>query len=113
MKRAGGGFDYSYNTQTAVDETAHLIVATDVVNTSSGVQPIPMRLKAVREHAGKSAAHDAGYRSEEVMAELTISQPDTKLVIALGRGGKTLVKPRDLQRYSHTVAMAENSACGG
>lgn len=27
MKRAGGGFDPSYNAQTAVDDTAHIIVA--------------------------------------------------------------------------------------
>ena len=37
MKRAGGGFDYSFNAQTAVDETAHIIVAAEVVNTSSDV----------------------------------------------------------------------------
>jgi len=36
MKRAGGGFDYRYSAQTAVDETAH-IVAAEVVNTSSDV----------------------------------------------------------------------------
>ena len=25
MKRAGGGFDYSFNAQKAVDDTAHII----------------------------------------------------------------------------------------
>ncbi len=40
------------------------------------------------------------------MAELAITQPDTELVIALGREGKVLAKPRDAQRYPHTVAMA-------
>jgi transposase/IS5 family transposase len=109
MKRAGGGFDYSYNAQTAVDEAAHIIVAAEVVNTSSDVQQLPMVLKAVKEHTGSSAAQvlaDAGYRSEAVMAELAVSQPDTELVIALGREGKVLAKPRDAQRYPHTVAMA-------
>lgn len=108
MKRAGGGFDYSYNAQTAVDEMAHIIVAAEVVNTSSDVQQLPMVLKAVKEHTGSSAAQvlaDAGYRSEAVMAELAITQPDTELVIALGREGKVLAKPRDEQRYPHTVAM--------
>ena len=38
MKRAGGGFDYSFNAQTAVDETAHIIVAAEVVNASPEVQ---------------------------------------------------------------------------
>lgn len=109
MKRAGGGFDFQFNAQTAVDETAHIIVAAEVVNTSSDVQQLPMVLKAVKDHTGKSAAQvlaDAGYRSEAVMAELAISHPDTELVIALGREGKTLAKPTDVQRYPHTVAMA-------
>ncbi|MEY3447210.1 MAG: hypothetical protein RIR45_1965, partial [Pseudomonadota bacterium] len=98
MKRSGGGFDYAYNAQTAVDETAQIIVAAEVVNTSSDVQQLPMVLKAVKAHTGAQAAHmlaDAGYRSEAVMAELAQTQPDTQLVIALGREGKVLVKPRD------------------
>lgn len=109
MKRAGGGFDYSYNAQTAVDETAHIIVAAEVVNTSSDVQQLPMVLAAVKAHTGKAAQQvlaDAGYRSEAVMAELAKTQPDTELVIALGREGKVQAKPRDAQRYPHTVAMA-------
>ena len=109
MKRAGGGFDYSYNAQTAVDETAHIIVAAEVVNTSSDVQQLPMVLKAVTQNTGASVVQvlaDAGYRSESVMAELAISNPDTELVIALGREGKVLAKPRDAQHYPHTVAMA-------
>ena len=109
MKRAGGGFDYSYNGQTAVDEAAHIIVVAEVVNTSSDVQQLPMVLSAVKANTGSSAAQvlaDAGYRSEAVMAELAITQPDTELVIALGREGKALAKPRDAQRYPHTVAMA-------
>ncbi len=40
------------------------------------------------------------------MAELVKTQPDTELVIALGREGKVLAKPRVAQRYPHTVAMA-------
>ena len=109
MKRAGGGFDYSYNAQTAVDETAHIIVAAEVVNTSSDVHQLPMVLSAVKANTGASALQvlaDAGYRSEAVMAELAISEPDTELVIALGREGKVLAKPRDGLRYPHTVAMA-------
>ena len=109
MKRAGGGFDYSFNAQTAVDEAAHIIVAAEVVNTSSDVQQLPMVLDAVKANTGASPTQvlaDAGYRSEAVMAELAVTQPATELVIALGREGKVLVKPRDAQRYPHTVAMA-------
>jgi transposase len=109
MKRAGGGFDYAYNAQTAVDEAAHIIVAAEVVNTSSDVQQLPMVLAAVKTHMGVQADQvlaDAGYRSEAVMAQLAKTQPDTELVIALGREGKVLVKPRDAKRYPYTVAMA-------
>jgi hypothetical protein len=109
MKHAGGGFDWSYNAQTAVDEAAHIIVATELVNTSSDVQQLPMVLAAVKAHTQSDAAQvlaDAGYRSEAVMAELAITHPETELVIALGREGKVLAKPRDAQRYPHTVAMA-------
>jgi len=35
MKRAGGGFDDSFNAQTAVDELAYIIVAAEVFNTRS------------------------------------------------------------------------------
>ena len=109
MKRAGGGFDYSFNAQTAVDEAAHIIVVAEVVNTSSDVQQLPMVLNVIKDHLGASPVQvlaDAGYRSEAVMAELAMTQPDTELVIALGREGKVLAKPRDAQRYPHTVAMA-------
>ena len=110
MKRAGGGFDYSFNAQTAVDETAHIIVAAEVVNTSSDVQQLPMVLDAVKANTGAAPAQvlaDASYRSEAVMAELATSQPTTELVIVLGREGKTLVKPRDEKRYPYTAAMAD------
>jgi len=115
MKRAGGGFDYSFNAQTAVDETAHIIVAAEVVNTSSDVQQLPMVLDAVKASTGQAPNQvlaDAGYRSEAVMAHLAHSQPQTELVIALGREGKALAKPRDEIRYPHTVAMAAKFETG-
>lgn len=69
---------------------------------------MPMELDAVQSHTGLQASQvlaDAGYRSEAVMNELAQSQPDTDLVIALGREGKAQSKPTDAQRYPHTVAM--------
>jgi Transposase DDE domain len=110
MKRAGGDFDFQFNAQAAVDAHAHIIVAAEVVNTSSDVQQLPMVLKAVKAHTGAQAAKvlaDAGYRSEAIMAQLAIEQPDTELVIALGREGKVLAKPRDAKKYPHMVAMAK------
>jgi transposase len=108
MKRSGGGFDYCYNAQTAVDEAAHIIVVAEVVNTSSDVHQLPMVLEAVQANVGQQAQQvlaDAGYRSEAVMAELAQKLPQTELVIALGREGKEQAKPTDAQRYPHTVAM--------
>jgi transposase len=108
MKRAGGGFDYSYNAQTAVDETAHIIVAAEVVNASTDVHQLIAVLDAVEACTGSTAKQvlaDAGYRSEAVMAELSTSLPETELVIALGREGHLQVKPIDANRYPHTVAM--------
>ena len=108
MKRAGGGFDYCYNAQTAVDEMAHIIVAAEVVNTSSDVHQLPAVLAAVVSNTGEQARQvlaDAGYRSEVMMAQLAQEQPQTELVIALGREGKAQAQPQDAQRYPHTVAM--------
>lgn len=85
-----------------------IIVAADVVNTSTGVHQLIPVLQAVKANAGANAQQvltDAGYRSEAVMAELAQSQPDTELVIALGRGGREQAKPKDAQRYPHTLAM--------
>ena len=115
MKRAGGGFDYSYNAQTAVDETAHIIIAAELVNTSSDVQQLPMVLSAVKAHTQANAVQvlaDAGYRSEAVMDKLAQELPGTELVIALGREGKKdaqgeLIQPKavDAQRYPYTLQM--------
>lgn len=40
------------------------------------------------------------------MGELSQRLLETHLVIALGREGKALVKPRDERQYPHTIAMA-------
>lgn len=108
MKRAGGGFDYSYNAQTAVDETAHIIVAAEVVNTGSDVHqllPVLQAVKASTDAHPKQALADAGYRCEQEMAKLAHQLPDIELVIALGREGREQAKPIDAHRYPHTLAM--------
>ena len=78
MKRAGGGLDYSYNAQTAVDETAHIIVAAEVVNTSSDehqLAPVLEDVQANTKADPKPVLADAGYRSEEEMAKLAKTKP--------------------------------------
>lgn len=43
MKRAGGGFDTSYNAQSAVDEANRIIIAAELANVGSDAVPRPGR----------------------------------------------------------------------
>ena len=52
MKGTGGGFDYSFNAQTAVDGTAYIIEASEVVFTSSDLQQVHMVPDAVKTNMG-------------------------------------------------------------
>lgn len=106
MKRAGGGFDYSYNAQTAVDETAHIIVAAELTNMAADSGELPAMLDAVRASLDADAGcvlADAGYRSEAVFEQL--KEHPTELVVALGREGKEQVQI-DASKNPCTVAMA-------
>jgi transposase len=106
MKRAGGGFDYGYNAQTAVDETAHIIVAAELTNVAADSGELPAMLNAVRANLHADAAQvlaDAGYRSEAVFEHLK-AHP-SELVVALGREGKQEVKI-DAGKSPCTAAMA-------
>ena len=106
MKSAGGGFDASYNAQTAVDETAHIIVAAELVNNAADVGQLLPMLKAVENNTGqvpKQALADAGYRSEKNFQAAAASA--TELVVALGREGKHHAEV-DARKNPHTAAMA-------
>jgi transposase len=106
MKRAGGGFDYSYNAQTAVDETAHIIVAAELTNMAADSGELPAMLDAVRANLDADASQvlaDAGYRSEAVFEQL--KEYPGELVVALGREGKEQVEI-DASKYPCTKAMA-------
>lgn len=105
MLRAGGGFDPAYNGQTAVDDTAHIIVAAELGNCAADVGELPRMLHAVKDNVGAYPAQtlaDAGYRSEAVFEALA---DHTELVVALGREGKkhVAIDPAGLPR---TAAMA-------
>jgi transposase len=105
MQRAGGGFDPAYNAQTAVDATAHIIVAAELVNCAADAGELPKMLQAVKDNLGAYPAQalaDAGYRSEAVFEQLAEC---TELVVALGREGKKHV---DINAASlpRTAAMA-------
>ena len=106
MKRAGGGFDPSYNAQTAVDDTAHIIVAAEVGNNAADVGLLLPMLQAVKDNTGQAPAQalaDAGYRSEANFADLAGSP--TQVVVALGREGKRCAKV-DAQKNPRTAEMA-------
>ena len=74
MKRAGGGFDASYNAQTAVDDTAHIIVAAELTNNAADAGELPTMLRGGQgqhwAHMPEQALADAGYRSEAVFEAL-------------------------------------------
>ncbi|MCC7152864.1 MAG: IS1182 family transposase [Rubrivivax sp.] len=106
MKRAGGGFDASYNAQTAVDEQAKIIVAAKLGNNAADVGQLVPMVNAVKANTGKApeqALADAGYRSEDNFKALADSS--TELVVAMGREGKRCAEV-DAQKNPHTAAMA-------
>jgi len=89
MQHAGGGFEASYNGQIATDDTAHIIVAAELINNASDVRELPKMVEAVKATLGvypEQTLADAGYRSEEVFEALA---GRTDLVVAIGREGKT------------------------
>jgi transposase len=105
MKRAGGGFDYGYNAHTAVDETAQIVVAAELVNNAADSDRLPVLLAAVKANVGEDAQQvlaDAGFRSEAVFEQL--KDGPTELIVALGREGKKALQI-DAQKYPHTAQM--------
>lgn len=106
MKRAGGGFDASYNAQTAVDDAAHIIVAAELTNNASDAGELPTMLQAVQDNLGAVPGQvlaDTGYKAEAVFEALADGGCD--LVVALGREGKQALR-FDPQRSPYTAAMA-------
>jgi transposase len=97
MKRAGGGFDYAYNAQAAVDESAHIIVAAELSNNAADSGQLATVLAAVRRNIGEHpelVLADAGYRSEAMFEQLR--DHPSELIVALGRSGKQdlLIDPK-------------------
>ncbi len=101
MKR--GEYDYAYNAQAAVDDTAGVIVAATLTNVAPDVGHLPTlveRVRELREAAGvnltTTVSADAGYFSGDNIAE---DGQGIDLLIAAGRddpaapGGKAAVYP--------------------
>ena len=107
MKRAGGGFDYAYNAQAAIDDTAHIIVGAELSNNGSDAGRLAPMLAAVEQTLGQSprtVLADAGYRSEATFEQLKDHPSD--LIVALGREGKQQLAI-DATRRPLTAAMAQ------
>lgn len=106
MKRAGGGFDQSYNAHTAVDDAAQIIVAAELSNNAADSDRLPALIEAVETNLGalpQTVLADAGFRSEAVFEQLATRPLD--LIVAIGREGKKQLKI-DEKKYPRTAEMA-------
>ncbi len=106
MPRAGGGFDYSYNAQTAVDDTAHIVVAAELTNMAADSGELSGMIEAVKANLGAHAREvlaDAGYRSEAMFEQLR--EHPSAVVVALGREGRQQLDI-DAAKYPRTAEMA-------
>jgi transposase len=114
MKRAGGGFDASYNAQTAVDEAAHIVVAAELTNIGSDAAELPKMLASIKSNLGQAprqALADTGYRSEAVFEQL--ADGETEIVVSMGRESKQQVKfHHDRNPYSAAMAAKVQSEAG-
>jgi hypothetical protein len=110
MKQANGGFDHSYNAQTAVDGAHQIIVAAELTDCASDSGQLPVMAAAVERDAGALPDRflaDAGYRSEAALAQL--ADKPCGVIVALGREGRDQVRI-DAEKYPHTAAMAQRLA---
>jgi transposase len=106
IMKTSTGFEQCYNAQTAVDAHAQLIVAAELTNVAADNGELPRMLQAASDNCGSAPAlalADAGYRSEEVLEQLSGSS--TEVLIALGREGKDHVA-NNAAKLPLTTAMA-------
>ena len=101
------GFEQCFNAHTAVDSHRQIIVAAELTQCAADSAELPGMLDAVRRNTGQDAASavaDAGYRSEAVLAQLSVSP--TEVIVALGREGKKQAAI-NAHKLPHTAAMAD------
>ena len=107
MKQSNGGFDHSYNAQTAVDDERQIIVAAELTDCAADSGQLPVMVGAVQRTVGalpKRILADMGYRSEAALVAL--AQTPCEIIVALGREGREQAQV-DAQKYPHTARMAE------
>lgn len=107
MKQSNGGFDQSYNGQTAVDAANGIVVAAELTQCAADAGELVPMLDAVAANLGATPQQtlaDAGYRSEAAFEALADRQTD--LIVSLGREGRDIDKI-DADEKPRTAAMAQ------
>jgi transposase len=135
MKRAGGGFDASYNAQTAVDDEAHIIVAAELTNNASDAGELPTMLPSRRwpipairprrcSRPWPAAAAiwwwHSGARASRPCASIPSAhpipqrwRPSCRPIKARRRTGDASGSPSRPTAGSRTCSGSVSSACGG
>lgn len=107
MKQSNGGFDHSYNAQTAVDAECQIIVAAELTDCAADSGQLPVMVEAMEQLLGTvpdAVLADAGYRSEAALAAL--ADKPCEVLVAVGREGREQTRG-DAEKYPHTARMAE------
>lgn len=107
MKQSNGGFEHSYNAQTAVDAERQIIIAAELTACAADSGELPPMVEAVERTVGalpQTVLADAGYRSEAALAAL--AETPLEVIVALGREGREQAQV-DAGKYPHTAQMAE------
>ena len=94
IMKTGSGFEQCYNGQIAVDDTAQIIVANHLTQSAADVDqllPVIVEAYACTGQSPDAVLADAGYKSEDHLAELEACGIDG--YVSLGREGKLAGEP--------------------
>jgi len=106
IMKTSAGFEQCFNAQTAVDSHRQIVVAAELTQCAADSGELPGMLDAVKRNTGASPAvalADAGYRSEAVLEQMSMSP--TEIIVALGREGKKQAAI-NADKLPRTAAMA-------
>ncbi len=96
MRSRPDGWVQAYNVGAVVDETAQVIVATDVSADPTDSRTLPALVDAITENTGRSPRRllaDAGYCSDANLAHLASRRIDAYLAVARDRHGAPAPPP--------------------
>lgn len=107
MKQPNGGFEHSYNAQTAVDAERQIIVAAALTDCAADSGQLPAMGEAMATTLGalpQAVLADPGYCSEAALKAL--ADTPCEVMVALSREGREHTRI-DKAKYPHTARMAE------